>query len=87
MNSRVIKDVLFKKGMTQKKLAEIMQISPSTLSLLLKNPTMRTYQRVAYALGVRVADIIQHDFPETQVVGGQTLKSWDDALIAGKKSR
>lgn len=77
MNSRVIKDILSQKGMTQKKLAEIMQISPSTLSLLLKNPTMSTYQRVAYALGVKVADIIQHDFPETQAVGGQTLKSWD----------
>ena len=86
MNSRVIKDILSQKGMTQKKLAEIMQISPSTLSLLLKNPTMSTYQRVAYALGVKVADIIQYDFPETQAVGGQTSKSWDTVHLIPERT-
>lgn len=53
-----IKEILKEKGITQTDLANRMGIAQSTLSVLLKNPTHSTMQRIAYTLGVQITDLI-----------------------------
>ena len=57
-----IKELLKEKGITQKELAKRLQITPQTLSVLLKKPTFSTILRVAQVLNVETIKL--YDSPE-----------------------
>ena len=80
-----IKELLQEKGMTQKELAERMGIAQSTLSVLLKkNPTLSTLQRIAYALGVTVEELVADNkkLPEPKTFGWkEMLKKIENEIL------
>lgn len=59
-----IKEVLKTKGLNMTKLAEMMNISPVSLSAAVNgNPTVAWLQKVADLIGVEVADLIERREP------------------------
>ncbi len=53
-----IKEILKKKGMTQKDLAKLLSVTDVTISKILSgSPNVSTLERVADALGVEVAEL------------------------------
>jgi len=55
-----IKEVLNEKGISQKKLAEIMGVEPPAISYIVNgNPTIGKLEEIANALGISVVELIE----------------------------
>lgn len=70
-----IKEVIAEKGMTQKELAEKMGLNPVAFGVTLNsNPTVKTLQKIAEALGVEISELfVQNNF-HAFIAEGENLK-------------
>lgn len=66
----ILKDVLKRLGMSQREVAEKMGISPSVLNMRISsgNPTLKSIEEIADAIGVSVTDLIKGNNDTTKII-------------------
>lgn len=83
----ILKDVLKRLGMSQKDVAEKMGISPSLLNMRINsdNPTLKSIEEIADAIGVSVTDLIKGKNSSTTLICPHCGKPIQISLDVPKK--
>ncbi|MBE4949908.1 helix-turn-helix domain-containing protein [Chryseobacterium culicis] len=64
----IIKEIMEAKGFNNVKLAEKLGVTRSTVTNILKSPTLATLEKIAAILDVRVVDLIVEDGHEIEPI-------------------